>query len=255
MKIMSLNVHQFQTEYLMTGGWAISILLIVKKFLENNPDGAVFLYEIPIKVSPEELQKILCPYIVVPSRKNHTRYFYTVAIKDEKGGWEESEQNRFIVGYDDKGREDYANRHVELVNSKNGLKLLGIHAPLEPLYKEREKDKWETIGKERINKSVKRFFDRLKEYAEKNRAERLIIFGDMNVHSKKPCYYYRVFEEIKTSLGYSDLVKDGKPTHFKYGTTLDHVLVSPLLAGSVTARVEEDIILSDHAVIIVDIDI
>lgn len=266
MKIMSLNVNKFQTEYLMTGSWAMAILLIVKEFLKNNPNGAVFLYEVPRGLSPEELRKILSPYDVVPSPLG--KYFYTVAvIKNANSVWtdckhkkgKEDTEDVFIVGYDDKGRENYANRYVELVkelNNKKKLRLLGLHAPNEPRSKEKE-DEWEMIGDERIHKPTKSFFDRLKEYAEKNKAEKLIILGDMNVHSKEPCTYFYTFNDIRKDrkdggLGYSDLVKDGTPT-YKNGNTLDHVLVSPELKGKVTARVEEDIILSDHAVIIVDI--
>lgn len=141
----------------------------------------------------------------------------------------------------------YTNKYVELMNENFGLYLMGIHAPAEGSYNKPE--------------DVRKFFDNLKTYAEKCRDERLIILGDMNVHSEKPCPYLTIFNSIRSAehggLGYCDKISDGEITHFPTGHTLDHVLVSPALQdkATVTAQVmsRDELELSDHAVIIVDI--
>lgn len=126
------------------------------------------------------------------------------------------------------------------------LTIMGVHAPLE--------------SNRRKAEEVQRFFDELKVYAEKQQNEKLMILGDMNVHSGKLCSYFATFDDIrkdvtKGGLGYCDKVVDEEITHFPTGHTLDHVLVSPALKDKVTADVKKksEYELSDHAVIIVDI--
>ncbi len=127
----------------------------------------------------------------------------------------------------------------------DGLMMFGVHAP--------------TRGRD---DNIQKFFDKLQECSKKNRTEKAILLGDMNVHSKKPCSFFTTFDAIRKNseggLGYSDEIKDGQITYFPAGTTIDHVLVSPALKDNVTAvKVfeQKELELSDHAVIVVDVDL
>lgn len=233
MKIMSLNVHRFFAVYPEEGSWQKEIIAAVKMFLNMDPGGIVFLYEIPRRYHKTQRLEALfgTSYQMICSGN---AYFFTLAISKRKLENDQSDVLTDSVGF--------FNRYIEVVD--NGLNILAVHAPLENNYnKNRAKD-------------VKKFFEALKEYAEKNAGKRTVILGDLNVHSGKPNNdYYRIFKEIQTSWGYSDLVSDGTPTYFPNGNTLDHVLVSSELEEKVTAKViaQEDLELSDHAVVIVDI--
>lgn len=122
------------------------------------------------------------------------------------------------------------------------LTIIGVHAPL--------------------SGNVQKFFNTMQECAMKNKAAKMIMLGDMNVHSEKPCTYFTTFDTIRRTseggLGYFDAVKDGQVTYFRAGTTIDHVLISPVLKDNVTAEKvfdQKELELSDHAVIIVDVDV
>ncbi len=253
MKIMSLNVNRFSgmeerdyTESITSLGKcpkANEIIAFVKGFLWGNPDGVVFLQEIPYmrnKVTRRlydnfkaKLSSGRCK-VILPTGGGVS---CTLAITQESSTWDKAPC--VFVNY-------YQNKYVCLKN-KSGLCILGIHAPLE--------------GGNNTPEDVQKFFTGLKEYAEKHRDKKLIILGDMNVHSKMPCPYFATFDTIRTEtedggLGYCDKIPDGKITYFPKGTTLDHVLVSPSLKDSVTAEVksQSELELSDHAVIIVNIE-
>lgn len=143
----------------------------------------------------------------------------------------------------------------------NNLTIVGIHAP-----------------------SGQTFLDKVQEYAYENREQEIIILGDFNIaindwrasekekelEQAKICgnqekitdceeFFERRNWLLKTmlSIGYSDAVKGDSPTYFPKGTTIDHVLVAPALKDKVTVDVcpKEKIELSDHAVIIVEVDI
>lgn len=256
MKIMSLNVNRFSGmedrdltngfEYLEQCPKATEIIKCIIEFLCENPDGAVLLQEIPYMESPikneatrglyecfkAELSASACK-VILPSKGGLS---CTLAVVQESSAWSKVPY-AFV--------EDYPNKYVFLKHIK-GLCVLGIHAPCE--------------SKNNTPKDIQKFFNKLKEYAERHKDEELIILGDMNVHSEKPCSYFTAFNTIREKtenggLGYCDKIPDGEVTHFKTGHTIDHVLVSPVLEEKVTARVisQEELELSDHAVIIVDI--
>ncbi len=142
-------------------------------------------------------------------------------------------------------QKDFRNKFVEivLIKWKDELRLLGIHAPTEQYEKEH-------------NRAVKAFFEDLRKYAVGIKETHFIIVGDLNVREGVSSIYLDQIHEIKKE-GYPDEIKDGEITYFRNGHTIDHVLVSPALQGNVSARVipQEEIQLSDHAVIIVDINI
>lgn len=238
MKIMSLNVNQFQVLRLSEGCWAKEIIALVKGFLFGNPDGVVFLYEVPERFCESgEFAKAMSTYkIEIPDRKNNNApFFRTAAIigkgkeKRDECKWEK--RVGFSVGED--GRDQW-NRYIELSYKDSELYLLGVHAP---------------CGKPK-------FFARLKKYAHQNKNKPFIIVGDLNVHEKEPSIYLDQIHEI-VNLGYSTEIKDGEITYFPNGHTIDHVLVSPELKDKTTAYVipQEILELSDHAVIIVDVQI
>ncbi len=140
------------------------------------------------------------------------------------------------------------------------LKIVGVHVP-----------------------SEKAFLDELKEYAMSHKFERLIVLGDFNIATnaarakkiaekledakkagdkKEIAACEEFFErrkwllETMTSVGYFDAVKGEPVTYFPARTTIDHVLVSGSLAKnvrSVKVFTQEELELSDHAVIVVDI--
>lgn len=255
MKIMSLNVNRFEAEHIMSGGWTMSILRIAREFLDRHSDGVVFLYEVPRKLKAQALEKELQKYKVISFGNGHVR---TVAITRKRKGWSPCEQDRFVAGFNDKKKENYRNRHVEVINNsknRNRIRVLGIHAP----------DDFE-------------FLEEIEKYARKYVDQELIILGDFNIATNedrlqkkkdelkaakeqdkiKDCEdFFRRREWIlksMTSIGYFDVVESNSITFFPGKTCIDHVLISPRLKGRVTARVEEDIILSDHAVIIVNIE-
>lgn len=258
MKIISLNVNRLSgmEERDYTDSFASldkcpkanELIAFVKGFLYGEPDGVVFLYEIPFckcnrerrlyqnfrNRFPEEQYRISAP-----GRKGQS---CTLAICNKACGW--TPKNNIF------GKETgYTNKYLELVNENFGLHLMGIHAPVESNYNKPE--------------DIQKFFDAMRKYAEEYKDESLIILGDMNVHSEKPCSYFTTFDTIRKSvtdggLRYCDKIADGEITHFPTGHTLDHVLVSPALQdkATVTARVisRAELELSDHAVIIVDIE-
>lgn len=142
----------------------------------------------------------------------------------------------------------------------SNFKIVGVHVP-----------------------SEKAFLDELKEYAMTHKFESLIVLGDFNIatnaarakkiaeeledakkagNKKEIAACEEFFErrrwllETMTSVGCFDAVKGGQVTYFPAKTTVDHVLVSESLAKnvrSVKVFTQEELELSDHAVIVADI--
>ena len=127
---------------------------------------------------------------------------------------------------------------IEQGNS--ALRVLGVHSPGD----QSENDE-----------AVKVFFEYLKGYAVALEDTPFIIVGDLNVNKKVPSIYLDQICEIKRK-GYADKI-DREITYFRKENTIDHVLVSRELEDYVTAQVipREILELSDHAVIIVDVQI
>ena len=119
------------------------------------------------------------------------------------------------------------------------LTIMGVHAPLESDFRKKE--------------DVQKFFYGLKEYAKNHKYENVIILGDLNCHRGEASSHKNDLVEMEKHL--YDLVKDTDVTYFPGGTTIDHVLVSPLLKDKVIVEVktQSEYKLSDHAVIIVEI--
>lgn len=121
------------------------------------------------------------------------------------------------------------------------------------------------------------YLDHVKRYAEKRADEKLLMIGDFNIakNERRAKEIEEMLEkrtikkkdrddfferrkwllETMPAMGYSDAIPGEPITFFREGTTIDHVLVSPALS-KVTAKVipREVLQLSDHAVIIVDVD-
>lgn len=243
MKILSLNVHQFLAVYPEEGSWQKEIIAVVKLFLQMEPDGVVFLYEIPNRYYRTNKLEALFGSCYHIEYSPDSGFFFSIAIQKNNGGW--SHLNDFPCGA------NYRNRYVERQNEQFKLRVLGLHAPLE------HSDSIDpATGRD---PDVYEFFENVRAYAETHSGKRTVILGDMNVHSEMPCVYYDIFQRIraKGGLDYTDLVKDETPTYFPNGHTLDHVLVSPELKDKVTVKVyaQDELELSDHAVIVVDISV
>lgn len=266
MKIMSLNVNRFSgmeerdyTKYFTSLDKcpkANEIVAFVKGFLYGASDGVVFLQEVPFWIGKgpgknfwrreRELLKNFCKKFPVEqygiSTPGKKAYSCTLAIWNKKGGWEESEEH--ILGiYLDK-KDDYANKYVELKG--NGLLVLGLHASLD--YS---------------------FLSAVEKYTKDHQGEKLIILGDFNVTTNDQriekaekedaleiLKRYNWYNGIIDKVGYTDAGDKNTITYFPAGTAVDHVLVSPPLKNKVTAHVipRSELELSDHAVIIVEID-
>lgn len=255
MKIMSLNVNQFQVLKLQEGSWAKEIVSLVKRFLCGGSDNVVFLHEIPYRNFPQlELYQSFRnsfpeeQYVIsLPGKNAHS---CTLAIWKGNCRWES--RNGFLGVCN-----AFANKYVELKNAD--LYLMGIHAP-----------------------GDYQFLEDIKKYAEEHRDEKLIILGDFNIATNKwrkdkydeqmrrgkkvaECENFKKRRdwllETMYSIGFSDAIDGETPTYFwrekgeQKGTTVDHVLISDKLKGKVVAQVipQEILELSDHAVIIVDI--
>lgn len=272
MKIISLNVNRFSgmKNPDFTNGFesldqcpkANEITAYVKEFFDENPGGIVFLQEVPFMESPigkekkralfEAFQKDLLDAgckIILPVGNGIICTLAIVKESKENNIWEEI-RCPFC--------KDYTNRFVEV--GYGNLRILSIHAP-------------DDMG----------VLDKLQEYAQENKEQKLIILGDFNIATNVWRAKQRIcemrdavrkgdkekllkgidfFERLMVyrdliRTGYSDAVKDDPITYFTAGTTIDHVLSSPALEGKVTADVihQDELELSDHAAIIVDIDI
>lgn len=263
MKIMSLNVNQFQVLRLSEGYWAKDIIALVKRFLSMDPDNIVFLYEIPSKFCGDdsELSKMLDPYrveaaekAVTSEGKDRSSRFCTIAVTVGGGKWkrEDSKNSKEgFIAFSKKKKVLCLNRFVEMVfedGSESKLRLLGVHTPLEQ-HKDKEKGY-------NYDEDVLKVFTAIKEYAIDCENKSFILLGDLNVDEKE-CVYLEQINDIINNNGYSDKITENQITFFtsKNGTTPDHVLVSPELKDKVTAYVipQEILELSDHAVIIVDV--
>lgn len=134
------------------------------------------------------------------------------------------------------------------------LKFVGVHAPLE-----------------------NEFLAEMEKYAINHRDENLVMLGDFNITTNKErtgeaLYRQKRLETMRSESGYIDAIsepyyKDGKLTYpvkdapatfFCAGTTVDQVLVSKTLKKNFDVKVtvfsQKELALSDHAVIIVEID-
>lgn len=262
MKLISLNVNRFAgllscecTDHCVSMAQtpkANEIADAVKEWLAADRENIVFLEEVPYAARRKRralYDEFVASFlgkgyrIILPNRK--APIFCTLAVVREESGWD-AMPCAFT--------KDYQNRYV-LARHSSGLCVLGLHAPIQGSYNKPE--------------AVEAFFEALREYAAiKIREERagMVILGDMNVHSGKPCVYYDIFNAIRSGaedsgpgdgLGYRDLVPDGQITYFPNGNTLDHVLVSPALEGNAAVQVmpREALELSDHAAVLVDVDI
>jgi len=230
---------------------AEEILETVDKILREDSENIVLLEEIPYMCSPiregnkRELYRRFEEklnekgYQIIPQAKKARSC--TIAVVNKNSDWSLEPRSTFM--------EDYQNRFVTVRHERTGLLVLGLHAIAED-------NKWYRP------KEVKAFFNRLQNYAGEHAQGKTVILGDMNVHSEEPCNYYKIFHSIcteveKDGLGYMDLIPDSTETYFPCHTTIDHVLVSAALKGKATARVypKEELCLSDHAVIVVDIQV
>ena len=257
MKIMSLNVNQFQVLKLQEGSWVKEILVLIKVFLYDNPDGVVFLYEIPERFwKTGDLESALVPYEVIYSGRGK---IFTVAIKSKDNIWIRPTQDKFSCPA------GYENRYTELCHQKSEIRVLGIHAPMNGSY---DNDGEVFLGAVEAHAKC---------------IDQLIIVGDFNITTNK-WRTKEIEEKLKTtksqkaireckefyarqkwlleampSIGYSDAVQGDPPTYFwkdGRGTTIDHVLVSESLTKNVRrvkVFAQRELELSDHAAIIVDI--
>ena len=273
MRIMSLNVNRFSgmkdRDYtksftkLDECPKANEIVVFVKGFLCGNPDGLVYLYEIPYCRAKTE-RPLYGEFLSQFSEKNYKCAIpkdndradsCTIAIwnKNDRVGETYIRQCNFR-----RGTPDFRNKFIELAIERGNsvMRVLGIHAPSEMKKGAISDDK----KREEYNQAVKIFFEDLKNYAVDRKSTPFILAGDLNVREGvKSIYLEQIHEIIKA--GYSAEIKDGEITYFMKGptkgTTIDHVLVSPVLKDRVTAYVvpQEILKLSDHAVIIVDVQI
>lgn len=246
MKIMSMNVAQFAVLNIREGSWIKEIITLIKIFLYDNPDSVVFLYEIPKRFWKKGvLESELAPYEIVYSGVGE---IHTVAIKCKGNDWAEPQEKTFSCKIN--GKPCYMNRYVEL-HHQSGISVLGIHAPL--------------------NQGGKMFLEAVEEHVKKT--DKLIIVGDFNITTNKErtgealarqkwleemlkSGYYDAISPAKEEVKYP--VEDDPITEFTHGTSIDHVLVPNALKKKfdVKAKVfsQKELELSDHAVIIVEID-
>ena len=256
--MMSLNVNRFSgmekpgytdaMDDLAQCPKAGKIIGAIMKHMESDAENIVVLQEIPYMKRPVKAEAVRRLYerfereltdsgceIFLPAGKGLT---CTLAVAGKNSGWRSAAC--------DFGR-NYRNKYIAIEHPALGLSVLGVHAPVENQYNRPE--------------DVGGFFEGMYQYARRNRGKRLVILGDMNVHSAKACSYFTIFDAIRKpaehgGLGYTDQVKDDQRTYFRGGTAIDHVLSSPALSpDGVTAQVvpQEKLPLSDHAVIFADI--
>lgn len=272
MKIRTLNVNRFsgmKQPKKEKGVWvwhtdrldelkdcpkAVSIIESVKNFLGEEPDGVVVLQEIPYCGKWDEVKHCLWQnnkerrlyknfrqafpeeqYNL--SQPGKIAYSCTLAIWN-KGRWKEQKD---ISDVFHKGTA--SNKVSALIHIETNLKLLGIHAPKDMS-----------------------FLYNVRKYAGKYKEEMLIIIGDFNIATNewrlKEMEEDREFLERRrwlledmNKIEYSIVSDTERPTNLINSETIDHVLVSPALAKKTSADVKDDLELSDHAVIIADIDI
>ncbi len=143
MKIWMLNVNQFRTLHFSAGCWAKEIVAYVKGFLCGGRENAVVLHEIPKRDSGDVFRSFLKEfegYDVFLTKRPKTAYFYTLAITNQAAGWsgqvedEDQADGDWFRLWQEKGTMVWVNRFVEIVHS-SGLRVLGLHAPLEDSYK------------------------------------------------------------------------------------------------------------------------
>lgn len=267
-KIMSLNVNKFSPFELLEGSKAKEIISCIQLFLFSDINNVVFLQEVPpklvgelenalngnTKLEEERFHRIISPRLS-PSRRV---FGYTIAIVNTNSTWEEIVEFKEAKRDFEKRKEFqdkqiypwfFENKFVEIVNKQMNLRLLGVHAP------------WQSKEqRERSNNSVTIFFEALKDYAtqKKDANQKFIIIGDLNADTIEESTYSDILKAIKKE-AYSLPVEDlgeNTVTYFSDATRIDHVLASPALS-KVTAKVIPRAVLqlSDHAIIIADIDV
>lgn len=241
MKIMSLNVNQFRVLRLSEGCWAKEVVEFAKKFLKEDVNNAVFLYEVPYYTGFNEhyygILELFNDFVhefesYDVNYPKERAYFCTLAITNRGSRWKlAGAENRFKV--EDNGKEVYKNRFVELIYINGGeesIRVLAVHAKLND-----------------------EFLTALVKHSQAIASTKSIILGDFNCHRGEASSHKADLVEMEKHL--YDLVKDTDVTYFPGGTTIDHVLISKELKGNVAANVVPQVVLelSDHAVIIVDI--
>lgn len=247
MKIISLNVNKFEPLHLTWSNKAKEILDMARKYLDEDENNVVLLQEFPTRFIGELKDELGENYEVIKPDHKGRAYGYTIAITTKESGWELQDKGDFKQEKRRSGTICYENKFVEIKNEigHKQLRILGIHAP------------WQ--GK-RIDNDITTFWRALVRYANQKKDEKecFIIVGDMNADTIKGSVYYEEMNEIKKA-GYIMAVEelgDDVITYFHKETRIDHVMASPALEGKVTATVEpkEKLELSDHAVIIVNIE-
>ena len=264
MKIMSLNVNNFGGMHHEKPRWeayrplgreyreAMNIFqqdpcrvetaeTIVKAVETKAPDAMVFQeFDINAPAGQRAVKSLKkCGYQpIYPDKELEIRKNYSITMMFAKEQLQAvpCASPQIIIG----GEPKWAWRWC--VMKISDLKIIGVHAPL--------------------NGNAQKFFDAMQECAREDKEDKMIMLGDMNVHSKEPCMYFNTFDLIRSNseggLRYFDAVEDGQITYFPAGTTIDHVLISPILRDNVNAIKifeQQELELSDHAVIIVDVDL
>ena len=273
MKIMSLNVNRFSgmkdrdftnsIENLDECPKANEIITFVKRFLSENPDDVVFLYEVPYWRGSgwgKNFKWVEKRGLYEKFRKQFPEGQFELSEPGREGDsctlaiWKKKWETRSDFKMTEEKKPPYANKYVELIRKDPEFRLIGLHAPGEY-----------------------QFLSSLQEYAATK--ENFILIGDFNIatnewrtekikkdveEGRKSKAYLDDFLarqkwliEIMPAIGYHDAIKGDPITYFKAETTADHVLVSPALQGKVTAEVipQKELELSDHAVIIVDVNL
>lgn len=277
--IMSLNVGRFEMQNFS------QIVTFAKGFLNGGTENVVVFHEVPYydrrwdcktqcmqwDIDPRIIYRKFRQefsgkqYIIHSNEKK--AHACTLAISNTGSHWSEAKADNFAVW-----GQKYRNRFVELENTSMGLRLLGIHTPIED-----------------PNKSQK-FMLSLKSYAEKMKSQRCVILGDWNVatdewrkeekkNDRNFCARLEFYEAILKA-GYSDAVDREARTyrwgeqqkilgssktengetmtikHTAYMTTIDHVVYTDdeSLRLRCTAQVLPEW-MSDHATIIASVSL
>lgn len=246
MTIVSLNVNQLIARSLAAGCQAREIIAFVKGVLLVGKDNVVFLYEVPfyeganghfsgIKQIHDEILAEFEKYEVFGATEREA-YFCTLAIANKESGWErETGDARFQVYEEDKkGKKEPVkqNRFMELTH-RSGLRVLGVHGSQDAC-----------------------FLQHLVNYVGAS-SQKFMLIGDLNLHTGKKCGKRKDLQTLQELL--CDITPEDTTTFFaaKEKKVIDRALVSSDLVDKSTMKVlsREKLELSDHAVIVVDIQV
>lgn len=276
MKIMSLNVNKFCPVSILEGSKVHEIIDIIIKFCIRDKDNVVFLQEVPcgfvedlrnvINRKLKDKDKEFRLEVRNPEIEQHNNErTYTIAIFRDDSKWEPIEEfkkekrniekEKKVEEFNDRNKRNgqpypwfYENKFIEIKNETLQLQLLGVHAP------------WQ---REKEPNSITIFFEALKQYAYEKQKVKFVIVGDLNADTVEGSTYCEEMNAIRDKCGYTLAVEAlGKGT-ITYRSSekncgrIDHVMASPALTDRVTAQVIpwEVLELSDHAVIIIDVQI